>query len=247
MSLPGPPPADNETNPGGTEYCIWSSDPDSGEYYQETLGQLADLVSGRLARWRAILMLRVLRLRLERVLIEPGDFKTLAKWGSANPLKPPLGLFFSKGSLAQTCRQVYRVGRLSEVGIQLGCRRIIDNPFHIDVDWYGVEPLHHWWNGQFTGMDAEREAARGNLHFLEETVGLLPSPPEPAGWSWPAGTHGASWTEKLLLSPTPKITAPSSEIVMEWHLGELDHEFKCGWLGSRFWYSTPGTGSPDTI
>lgn len=231
------------TDGGAPSFWIWSSDPDEGQYYQETLGELADLLSGRLSRWKAILMLRVLRLRLEGVRFR----RRLPPIGLLDQrVKGHFGGSRSSGNTARMCQNVYRSGRLSEVGVQLGCESMIANREHIDIDWYGVEPLPHWWNATFTGLQAEREAARVHLHHLEASFGLGPSGPDPSSWTWPPGTHGETWSEKLLSSKAPKILSGFSELVLQWHEGATVGDFECFFDGAKFWYSTPEPGALGT-
>lgn len=241
MSLPGPPPAENGVTAAGTPIRIWSSAPDDEEYYQEILGELADRFSARQARWDAVLMLRLLRLRLHNVAMPAVDFLYLrtATWLAGGTPR--------KRALARKCLAVYSKGRLSEVGVQLGCPHIVAYPLHIDVDWYGSDPLPHWWDAMLTGLEAEMESARGNLHFLEESFGLAPSPIDPAGWSWPVGTTGDIWAEKLVKSVAPGIADGFARLVMEWHEGEAPGDFKCKSDGAKFWYATPRAQGPDNF
>ena len=239
MSIPGPPPGMSARTPGSAAYRTWSSAPNPPTYHQQILGDLADRLGGNVSRWHAVLMLRVLRLKQDRFHVSQSDFA---------PLAPrPFSLFMGTPWVATMCQAVYSRGRLSEVGIRLGCSSIAADPLHIDIDWFGDEPLPAWWNPAIAAGDAERTATVGLLHFLEESLGLAKSVADPASWSWPAGTNRrAPWAENVVKSIAPPIQAGFEALLLEWHEGESS-TFATGSSGATFWFSTPKAGSSDTV
>ena len=226
MSVPPGPPDRNGTSGAGVPFVIWTSKP-SANNHQTTLEQLVESLDDPEGRWEAILMLRVLQLRLHpAIAVAANDFQRIGK-----------------GSRGRKLRAVFGRGRLSEVG-RYGSSRIRNNQIHIDEDWFGTgTPFSHWWNSnQFDSGAAEKEATRGLLHFLEATLNLAPSAPDPTTpWSWPAGVeNSADWVTLANTVPAPDVSA-SPHVILEWHEGENPHALACGQdlTNVRFWYSTP--------
>lgn len=161
MSTGGPPPP-TTTIAGFPPFILWNGIAGAANF-SATLQQMNTQWSAPQTRWTAICMLRLVRLALNGV--EP-DFIQLKK-------------------LPYSFRQVYRVGRLSEVAVQTGVADIAANPLHIDIDWFGDGPaLDNWWNvpaGVGFGHQAEVLATQMLLHFLEASMNLAPSGLHPVG------------------------------------------------------------------
>lgn len=239
MSIPGPPPNNGDVIAAHKEgYHLYTSDPSAPkDQRQTTLTQLADIADNRASRWAAVLMLRLVRLRL---LGETIDEVALAKLANSR--------------LAREFRAVLRVGRLSEVAIQLGCERIKANPEHIDIDWYGDNPGHWWNSNDFDGRDAELTATMGQLRFLEKSFGFDDfsniSPDQwqwPAEWKMPDGTAKGHWADLTANVPAPPFAPGFKELVFEWHYGANEKGFSYDSDGNRFWFETPVATRSDIL
>ena len=221
MPPEGPPPLPNaHVTEGGQQidYVQFVGDDTAGDYYVVALKEMAEAVLNQDDRWRAILMLRIARLRLHGRSIDVNAFRLLPGWA----------------------KEVYRVGRISEVSRVLGVESIAKNPHHVDVDWYGDNPAHWWNTDAFTGAEAEIDAARGQLHFLEDTVGLRRSRIDPSGWSWPPGTNTNDfWPQLVASTASPPILAGRAAIKVEWHMGRSPDRFTYDWDQAKFWFMTP--------
>ncbi len=270
MSLPGPPPRRPQLRrgpvaytfrylPGLNEYHTIKSSAD-GQGVDWTLRELMRLWTGeksrgrpmglqadiaRRCRWRSVKLLRVLRLKWENPAIAiPAPFAPIA----ADP-------------------------RVSRVGIEIGSSHCAQKKAHIDIDWFGPaptrantatqpgqKPAHNWWKPVVDGAVFEQEFAEGLLHYLEDSLGLAPSGPQPASWSWPPGIAPA---DALLALTDPAIdqqvlaraAAHGFEgVSLVWHVGNQSYPnppnaLQCasapGRLGKAFVIRSPDCNPPD--
>lgn len=197
MSLPDPPPGGG--GPAGAQ-LLKTSGPDApGQEHEETLGQFVAQTTPRPARWEAVKLLRLLRLVLEGQPIQP----------QALP-----GLTYRQ-------RAVIRAGRLSEAAIQVAMQKVVDNPEHLDRDWFGSAGIN-WWANPLADGTAEKAVVTGVLHYLERSLGLGESGPATNQWSWPAGTvtAGRYWWDLLTdAAVAPAAGAGFNNLRVDWHVG----------------------------
>lgn len=194
MSLPGPPAGGNGLVAGRINV---KTSRDSRRR-DETLWRLVEKAGNRNDRWELVCHLRLLLLVLTGVAVE----------GAAYP------------ALRKRQRAVLAGGRLSTVGVELGIQKIVNNPEHLNLDWFGPDGVN-WWDTKIDPIAAEKAVAEGILHYFERSLGLAESGVGTDEWSWPPGTdNNRKWYDLITDNNVqPAGGVGFDDLAIEWHIG----------------------------
>ena len=185
--------------PGTFTPRFFTSQASGGANQHGTLEDISDHLATAEERFLAVKHLRVLRASLYKAL--------------------PFGQYFALGPQWYAA---YSDPRLSRVAEALQISTISNQPWHVDIDWFGP-PGENWWDGEPDGRVLLRMICNTLLNVLEGSLGLPFSGPAPSSWKWGKGVADGIAGLNSVRGPRGRADRP---LVIEWELDPAQSTFQ---------------------